>query len=237
MPVREAEPYVKVLLYGRNGKGKTRTAATGPKPLIADINEKGTKSIRNYDAHVFHVKAWEDVVYLYWFLKQGDHDFETVVLDTLTALQNMCIAHVLKESEDRDPNKDPHTMSMREWGKVGELMKPLLLNFRNLPMHVVFVAQERSVDNEEGESEKVPDLSPASRATAMSSVDIIGRIFQKEVRVINKQTQKETKAWETLMLVGPHEVYTTKDRTGVLPRIVRKPTIKMLIKASQSEEE
>ena len=235
--VADADPYVKVLVYARNGQGKTRFAATAPKVLIVDVNERGTRSVRKYPgAKVIQVNKWEDLVYVYWFLKSADHDFESVVIDTLTMMQVVCIRHVLKESEDRDPNKDPAMMSQREWGKVAELMKPVLLNFRNLPMHVIFVAQERVVDNEdEGTRERVPDLSPGTRAIATACVEIIGRIYQKEVRSVDKRTKKEVSKWETRMLVGPHDEFTTKDRTGSLGRIMRQPTVPKIIEAATGD--
>jgi hypothetical protein len=147
VPVSQADPYLKVLLYGRNGMGKTRFACTAPKPLLIDIQEKGTKSVRNYkDVEVFPAKSWKEVVWAYWFLRAGGHDYESVILDTLTGMQNVCMVQVLKESEDRDPTKDPKTASQRDWGKLAQLMKEQLLNFRNLDMHVIFTAQERTYD-------------------------------------------------------------------------------------------
>lgn len=232
VPVSQAEPHLKVLVYGRNGMGKTRFACTAPKPLVVDMSEKGTKSVRTYPGvEVFHAKTWKDVVWAYWFLKAGGHDYESVVLDTLTGMQNLCMVQVLKESEDRDPTKDPKTASQRDWGKLAQLMKEQLLNFRNLDMHVVFTAQERTYDNEEEERlERVPDLSPGSRATATACVDIIGRMYQKERRTAVKGGKERVK-WETRMLVGPHDDYTTKDRTGVLGRIVVEPNIPEILEA------
>jgi phage nucleotide-binding protein len=231
--VTEADPYVKVLLYGPNGHGKTRTAATGPKTIILDVNERGTRSVRNYpDVHVFRAKSWEDVVYFYWYLKAGDHDHETVVIDTLTSMQMVCLNHTLKEAEDRDPAKDPALASQRDYGKVNTLMKNQMLFFRNLPMHVIFVAQERAIDNEDGDPQRVPNLSPGCRGTAQDCADYIGRIFKKEVRAVNQKTKKETKKWVTLMLIGPHEVFITKDRSGELDRVVKEPTIPMIIAAN-----
>lgn len=232
LPVSEAEPYLKVLAYGRNGSGKTRFACTAPKPLLIDIQEQGTKSVRTYEGvEVFHARSWKEAVWAYWYLKAGGHDHESVILDTLTGLQNICMVQVLKESGDRDPTKDPKTASQRDWGKLAQLMKEYLLNVRNLPLHVVFTAQERTYDNEEDERiERVPDLSPGSRATATACVDIIGRMYQKERRWAAKGG-KERKKWETRMLVGPHDDYTTKDRTGALGRIVVEPTIPMILEA------
>ena len=160
------------------------------------------------------------------------------MIDTITGMQNMCMARTLKESEDRDPTKDPSLPVWKDYGKVNTLMKKYLLWFRNLPMHMVLIAQEKVSDNEEtGEIEKYPDLSPGSRATATACVDFIGRIYSKEVRAVNKRTKKEVKKWRTLMLVGPHEVYLTKDRSGMLPRIVVEPTIPALIAAANSLED
>lgn len=241
VPVSEAEPWIRIMAYGRNGSGKTRFAATGPKPLIIDVNEKGTKSVRRYKgAEVFPARSWEDITYAYWFLKSSRHEYETVVIDTLTNMQHMCMAHVLGEAEDRDPNRPPSMPDRRAWGHLAELMKPLILNFRNLPMHVAFTAQERTIgEEEEGTLEYVPDLSPGSRGVAMGAVDIIGRTYQKEVRTVKKEGErrKEIKTWESRMLVGPHDEYTTKDRTGALGRIIRKPTMQQIIDAAASSEE
>jgi hypothetical protein len=234
VPVSEAEPFVKVLLYGRNGMGKTRIACTAPKPLVLDMNEKGTKSVRKYpDVEVLHCKRWSDVVFAYWMLKEGDHPYASVVLDTATGMQALCIRQILKESEDRDPTKDPKVMSMREWGKLAELMKELLLNFRNLDLNVVITAQQRTIDDPDTESrEIVPDLSPGSRGPLTAAVDIIGHVYQREVRSVDKSTKKEVKKWETRMLSGPHEEMITKDRTGSLPRVMRDPTIPKMIEVS-----
>lgn len=239
VPIEEAEMYLKILAYARNGQQKTRFACTAPKPaLLLDMNEKGTRSARHqHGVDVLHVKSWADITYAYWFLKAGNHKYVSVILDTLTGMQQICIKQILKEGEDRDPTKDPKTMSQREWGKLAELMKGQLLDFRNLPLHVVFTAQERTVDDPETETrERVPDLSPGSRATATACVDIIGRLYQKEVRGV--KNKKEVTRWEARMLVGPSDEYVTKDRTGVLGRIVRNPNIpEILEKAGMTDEE
>lgn len=231
VPVSDADPYGKFLLYGRNGKGKTRTAATAPKVLFIDINEKGTKSIKKSGHNVFPASRWADITYAYWYLREADHDFESFAIDTVTGMQNLCMKQVLRDAEDRDPNRDPSMPDMRAWGKVNELMKPLIMDFRNLPMHCIFIAQERLVGerDEEAITEHVPDLSPGSRGPLMAAVDVIGRVFQKEVRYGDKKAKKEKVKVETRMLVGHHEEFITKDRTGTLPRVVRNPNLSDII--------
>jgi len=232
----------RVLLYGRNGKGKTRIAAsaTQGRTLIVDANEEGTMSVQQYpNCYVHHCKKWSDLTYVYWYLREGDHRFETVVIDTLTQVQKLCMSAVLKIAEDRDPNRPPKTPVQRDWNQMTERMKTIIFDYRNLPMNVVFVCQEKidKTETEDGELyvRYVPDLSPAVRGDAMSAVAFIGRVYRKPVRV--GKGKREKIKWETRMLVGDHDDYETKDRSGMLGHIVRNPTMDMMIEAAQHVKE
>lgn len=228
--VSEITEPVKILAYARNGVGKTRFAATAPKVLIIDINEKGTRSAKKIPGtKVRRINTWEDLGFAYWYLRSGDHDFESVAIDTITAMQAICMSMVLGEAEDRDPNRERGMPDKRAYGRTGELMKQMLLAFRNLNMNVIFLAQERVItDDDTGEPLlHTPDLPAGSRGVAMGSVGIIGRLYQREVKPKGAKTTK----WETRMLVGPHEEYDTKDRTGALGRVVRNPNVPDIIRA------
>lgn len=238
IPFEDATPYVRIMVYGRNGSGKTRFGASGPDVVLLDINEEGTKSVRKIRGKAFQAKRWEHVLWFYWFLKYGRHRFRTVVIDNLTTMQVVCIRHILKEKEDRDPHTDPKMMTTPLWNKLKETMGPVIMDLRNLPMNVVFIAQERVDRNAEGDaSERLPDMSPGVRGIATGAVDIIGRMAQKQVRAIDKRTRRETVAWKTLMYVGPHDEFLTKDRTFQLGQVVVNPTMARVIKAAESMED
>lgn len=239
VPVADAQPYAKVLIYGKNGKRKTRTAAnSGLRTLIIDVNEEGTRSIASYaNCDVRTIKRWEEFVWAYWYLKEGTHDYEVVIIDTLTQVQKICMRRVLNQAEDRDPNRPPNTPERRQWNQMTETLRPYIYDFRNLPMHVVFVCQERldkgSDEDEDSEvrARYVPDLSPGLRGDAMSAVGVMGRMFVRQVRTGKKKGQKEKITWEPRMLVGDHDDYETKDRTKQLGYITRKPSMKKIIEA------
>lgn len=246
VPVSESSPYAKVLLYGRNGKEKTRTAAnSGLKTLIIDANEEGTQSVKNYpNCYVRPIKKFEELVWAYWYLRENPDEIEVVLIDTLTQVQKLTMRHVLDEAEDRDPNRPPNLPERRAWGQMTETLRPYIYDFRNLPMHVVFICQERldkgNDDDEDSEikARYVPDLSPGLRGDAMSAVGIMGRMYKRPVR--RGKGKREKVVWETRMLVGDHEDYETKDRTFQLGHIVRKPSMKKIIEAweaSPPEEE
>lgn len=232
VPFSEGKRYLRCLVYGRNGTQKTRFAATGPDVILCDINEEGTTSVQDFPGYVYYAKKYSQVEYFFWYLKYGDHRFRTVVIDNLTTLQNVVMRQILKEAVDRDPNRPPRTPITRDWGTLRTMMEALILDFRNLDMHVVFLAQERRDKNaEEGSPEVVPDLSPAVRSIVTGAVDVIGRTFQKKIRVADRRTRKEKEIWVPLMLVGPHEDYITKDRTYNLGQVVVRPTVPRFIEA------
>jgi hypothetical protein len=120
-----------------------------------------------------------------------------------------------------------------------EMMKPVIFDFRNLPMNVIFVCQERvdkgGEDDEDATNRFVPDLSPGVRGDAMSAVGIMGRVYKKGVRV--GKGKKTKTVFETRMLVGDHDDYETKDRTGQLGYIVRNPTVPQMIEANKHTPE
>jgi hypothetical protein len=235
-PFSESSQYVKCLFYGRNGRGKTRAAAQSPNPVLIDCNEEGTESVRNFEGDVIPVTTWEEFVWAYWLLKEGDHGYQTVIVDTLTMLQNIATKYVLDDSYDRDPTRDPKQLSQPQWGKLAEVINPVLLNYRNLPMHVVFVCQERTFDNDEEERvERVPDLSPKIRMNAMSCVSVIGHMEMRKFRRGGKK-KKEVIEYHSVMLTGPDEVYTAcKSRIfdsndqPVLPRYMVDPSVNKIL--------
>lgn len=237
--VDDADPWVNILIYGRNGMGKTRFGASAPNPLIVDVNEEGTRSAKGSGAKKYPVSKWADIGDIYWYLKAGDHPHETVVLDTITAMNALCLKFCLGEAEDRDPNREVGMPDRRTYGRAGELMRAQLLAFRNLPMHVVFLAQERVIKDEDTDEPVLhtPDLPAGSRGTAMGSVSYIGRIYSQEVKTRNKTTKVITKKWEDRLLIGPHEEYDTKDRTNSLggsEGVLRNPTMAKVITANNS---
>lgn len=234
--VDDSDEYVNILIYGRNGMGKTRFAGSGPKCLICDVREEGTRSVKGTGSKKFPVNTWNDIGDIFWYLKSGNHDYESVAIDTITALNALCLKHVMGQAEDRDPSRETGLADQRTYGRAGNLMREILLEFRGLPMHVIFLAQERVIKDEDTDEPilHTPDLPAGSRGTAMGCVSFIGRIYSQQVRIRNKSTRKITEKWEDRLLIGPHEEYDTKDRTNSLGQVVRNPTMTKLIEANNS---
>lgn len=230
VPVSEVSDYLTMCVYGRNGSGKTTFIGSSDlKTLIIDCNEKGTLSVRRRpNVFRFKLTSWEQTDWIYWFLRSKSNDYQVIGIDTITGLAVICMKWILKEEADRDFNRDPLMPDKRHWGKLGIMIKEFITRFTNLEAHVIFTAQEKTSatdDEEEGGTtiETHPELSPSPRSTLLGAVDIIGRIYTREVEVEGK------KKIERRMLVGPHPRYVAKDRTGALGLVQRRPTLASFI--------
>lgn len=240
----ERERMPRFLIYSRNKKGKTTFAkSASPKTLILDP-EQGTSEMRNSNPHVWPIDRWEDIDEAYQFLRhynkcpfkacpQGqDHSFTWCSPDGLTKMNNMALKYVMKLAEERSLDRIPGMVQQRDYGKSGELMKDLLINFHNLPMGVVFTAQERQMeafDSEEDEDYEdnsawyVPDLPKGVRGSANAIVDVIGRLYV--IKTEDDPPKRQRRLW-----LGESAMYDTGYRSDfVLPDTIPNPTIPKLV--------
>ena len=148
---------------GDSGMGKTSLAATFPKPIVIR-GEDGLQAIPDGsrpDAFPLLQSAddlWDQITGL---LKE-DHDYKTVIVDSVTALERLFIQHVM----DSDPKK-PRSIAQALGGYGAGLSAVAamhqrvrkacgLLNERK-GMHVVFVAHADT------EVIELPDQDPYTR--------------------------------------------------------------------------
>ena len=241
-PASQLPQHARFLFYGRSGVGKTRLAASAPDVLLIDINEQGTTSVRrDYDPQVYPVETWTELQDVYWYLASGDHPYKSVALDGATAMQNLCMKFILGDEASRDASRDPDMPTRQAWGKLGELMKTQIVNYRNLPMNVIFTALQRSRVSGDGAADEEemtigPACSPSVAGTLEAAVDIIGYLVTREVILKKKETGKTRRVVRRKLMVGPSERFVTKDRTGRLPNDITDPDLEAMIKLIFSDE-
>lgn len=205
-PVDIIQELLHSLLWGRVKSGKTAFIASGPKPVIFAA-EDGTRTIRKFpNVTVFPVTEegqykpprWRDARNFIYYLHHADHDFETVGVDTMTALLRIGIRFVTKDEEVRDDLRAKGTMDFRVWNRVTniitEFMEDLEMVCKTRGMHLVYTAQERALNEEQAEIEGqfVPDLNPAVRSAILEKPDLIARtvIEEEESDDLSKTTLK-----------------------------------------------
>jgi hypothetical protein len=248
----EVESLPKLLVYGRNKKGKSTFALSAgiENTLMVDC-EKGAETMKSKNPYVWPITRWEDMNDCYWALRTGelspktlgqgksDKPFTWVSLDTTTKLNNMALRYIMRKAEEADLDRRPGMVDRRDYNKSGELMKDMLNNFFSLPMGVVFTAQERMMSMDSGDSDEdeettffVPDLPAGVRGAVNSLVDCIARIYVVRIELKNGKLKAQRR-----LQIGVHERYDTGYRSDyVLPDVIKNPTIPKLVSLMHTGE-
>lgn len=151
------ESPLKVLLYGQEGVGKSTFGASAPNPIILGA-EQGTEQL---DVTRFPApQSWQDVLDAVRVLTLEQHDFRTLVIDTVDWVEPILWAHMIK----RDGPKFKEGLSSIEDYGYGKGYNAALDDWRILlaglerlrqtkGMHVVLLAHSwiKTFKNPEGE--------------------------------------------------------------------------------------
>ena len=251
--ISEVERSKSIALYGRSGTGKTTLAASAPKCILFDINDEGTDSVLDIKGlKVWDIEDTDDLDDAYWYMKkEGVKVFKTAILDTVTMLQNLKINEMMGDKLAKSGKQagDWGTMTKQDWGTVAAYMKMEITRWRNLPMTVIFIAQERvfNIDDEADSSvgmidpEIGPSLSPAVKNHLNAAVSVIGNTFIRSRMIETKDEKGRKKKREKIeycLGIGPSSVYTRKIRKPKsikLPDLIVDPTYDDIIELIEGE--
>lgn len=243
------------VFYGRSGTGKTTVFSTFPgRKLLLDVKDVGDDSLTGVeDIDVMDINSWDDFEMAYWWVKRNPKKYQSLGIDTMSQLQQLAIKKVL-EDKGKDPEKAGEwgSMTKQDWGAVASMMKVWIINLRDLPMQVGFIAQDRTFNvGEEDEAngldpEVGPGLSPATAKALNAAVHFIGNTFirRRVARVKVKKPEKgkspykEVEKIEYCMRIGPNATYVTKVRKAkviTLPSVVVDPTYDRLMAIMNGE--
>jgi AAA domain len=244
----------RVFVYARNKKGKTRLGlSTGRDNILVIDPENGTDLMKSLDAFVWPIAKWEDMQEVYGALRTGklspNHilqgessiPFSWVAVDGLTRMNNMALKYVMRVQEEKDLDRQPGFVDRRDYGKSGELMKQMILNFHTLKLNVYYTSQEKMItdsstfdDDEDAENSDayfVPDLPNAVRGMMNSQAEVIGRLY------VVKVDGKEGPVKQRRLQIGLHEKYDTGFRSDFsLPDTIKRPTLPKLVSLIEEGE-
>ena len=229
-PVSETRK-LKALVFGPSKSGKTTLAGTAPKALILDT-EGGTMTLRGQtNIDVLRIANYKDMdEAIKELTMSSSHGYESVVLDSVTMLQEIVGEHVGLMGYITDPTKD----ARQAYGSIGAMIRHKILQMNNLPMNVIFTAQLRERDGEDmsaGQYPLTPDVTPAILRVLMAAPDLI-------VRTAVVRSGGTTKDVEHRVIFGPETKSQVGNRISAdLPYEAKGLTIPKLIRMIDKETE
>lgn len=218
--ISQRATYVKALIYGEPGAGKTYLACTAPdvlvlltEPAVSDMTMLAVNRDLGIDPAVWDISTDEDLQEAFDYLASGDHGFKTVVVDSLTDLNRRMMRRVIDAAVRKRPTHDPDVPEQGDWFKVQERMRYIIRMFRDLPMNVVFTTLAMDVREE---MKTLPMVQPKSLAYEIPAYfNLVGYL----------SVDRSSGVHVRKLLVEPTEVFVAKNPGGCLPPIVENPNL------------
>lgn len=131
------------MVYGESKVGKSTFAVTAPYPrLMLDVEgghrflpivvkywdpmrEEPPVADGTWDTCVVLVQTYDVVLKVYQWLQSGQHQFKSLIIDSISELQVKCIDNIAGNEQ----------MKMQQWGELLRHMGGLLRDLRDLTMH------------------------------------------------------------------------------------------------------
>ena len=197
---------LKIAVYGRSGVGKTTLASTTgcPEKTLVLSAESGLLPLRGLNIAYKTIERLEDLFEVGKFLKESKHSFEWVILDSISEIAEVCLSMKKETVKSKAGKAD----TLRAYGETNELMMRVMKAFRDLPMNVVFIAQQDRNIDEEGRM--YYGASMPGKRLSQSIPYLMDEVFA--LRVTKDEEGKVTRFFQT----GPDASYDAKDRSGSL---------------------
>lgn len=216
------------MIYAPSGEGKTALAGTAPKGLFLTVEAAGTESAKalGSDADEWVTPDWDTFVSAYEWLEGGGHkEFDWVMLDSVTELEEICWADQLesvgKEFEAR----------IQDYGIVDRRLKKMVDKFNRLPINVLYTCQMAAMEMEDEDGDDIlkviPALGRAKNGWPLS------HIIQGKVTLIGllKADTDDDGEYSSRLWVQAGPRWAAKDRHDTFPRYIENPNIAQMAKA------
>jgi hypothetical protein len=212
---------INAAFFGYPGAGKTTLAASGPKPLVIDVDGTAVRSLadRN-DIEIMPIRNWDDIEKISQYLKTRSHPFETISWDTCTAMQKMALQKVTKTSAT------PTMPSQGEYGTANEMVLTVVRDWcalaRETGVHVIFnVHAEEVKDENSGVVLVRMSLTPGTLKGVNQATDTIGYL-----QLVPGSDKRKLLLRTTARIIAKHHQPQTGKR---LAHELDDPTLQMFI--------
>jgi hypothetical protein len=213
LPTKKTKPSTdpmtySILLYGQAKVGKS-TFASQAENAVFLATEPGLNALSVFKVDI---NNWAEMLQACRDLAKGEHEFKTVVIDTIDNAYDYCLEHVCRELKIAHPADADYG---KGWAAVNNEFKRVLTKLAALPYGLLLIShsQVQEIKARTGSYDRViPTLSKGPRHTVIGLVDMVLLCEAESVPGADGE-QIERRVIHT----KPTPAYDAGDRTGRLP--------------------
>ena len=219
-PIEESTEYIKLLLYGFPGVGKTYFSGHAPNPVFID-HERSTEVFRHVpdlrSIPVFTPSSYKEVVD---FCKEvvKTKTYDTIVIDTVSRMQMFQLSQYMKQ-ETAGKNRSEFMPLWGDYRMSTNVIDELFVFLQTAPIHVILTAHAaEDINQETGTVTRIrPDLTPALNKALIGLINCVAYL-EVVTNFKGESTRKLT--------VNPLNHIIAKNRLNIQEPTISNPNFK-----------
>lgn len=231
----------RILIHGGEGVGKTTFACSAPSPVVIDLED----GLGTLEMPHIRPKTYSEVLDVIRALIEQEHDYKTLVIDSLDALEGMITQETCASNKWRSISEPAYGRGYVErsmawaplWSSLDELREQ-----RN--MIVILIAHSQIVKVEDpilpAFDKHTLHLYKTETAKAIEWADVVGFAMIKTYTTVEGTRTRATTAGERVLLTTSNPAYTAKSRYPIpeeIPLVWSEFVKHLKIKSTTKQEE